>query len=60
MDYSVLSFPRKETPMLLNLEVRRQYTELVIGLVGAVGSQMGAVEEALISAFRPLNFNVNR
>jgi deoxycytidylate deaminase len=56
VDYSVLSFPRKETPMLLNLEVRRQYTELVIGLVGAVGSQMGAVEEALIAAFRPLNF----
>jgi len=42
--------------MLLNLEVRRHYTELVIGLVGAVGSQMGSVEEALISAFKLLNF----
>jgi hypothetical protein len=29
----------------------------VIGIVGAVGSQMGSVEEALISAFKPLNYD---
>ena len=46
--------------VLLNLEVRRQYTELVIGLVGAVGSQMGSVEEALISVFNVLNYKCER
>jgi deoxycytidylate deaminase len=53
----MLSSPPESAPqLLLNLDVRRQYTELVIGLVGAVGSQMGSVEEALLSAFKPLNY----
>ncbi len=52
----MLSSPLKEVPLLLNLDVRRQYTELVIGLVGAVGSQMGSVEDALVSVFRPLSY----
>lgn len=42
--------------MLLNLELRRQYTELVFGLVGAVGSQIGSVQEALVSVFESLNY----
>lgn len=56
LDYSVLSFPQKEVPLLLNLELRRQYTELVVGLVGAVGSQIGSVEEALFSVFKTLSY----
>ena len=42
--------------MLLDLNTRRQYTELVVGLVGAVGSQMSAVESALVTAFAALGY----
>jgi deoxycytidylate deaminase len=52
--------PGKKLPLLLSLEVRRQYTELVIGLVGAVGSQMGSVEETLAAVFKSLNYQCER
>jgi len=37
--------------MLLDLKARRDYAELVVGVVGAVGSKLGYVQESLQSAF---------
>lgn len=37
--------------MLLDLKARRDYAELVIGIVGAVGSKLGYVQQALKEAF---------
>jgi cytidine deaminase len=37
--------------MLLDLKARRDYAELVIGMVGAVGSNLGYVQKALQAAF---------
>ena len=37
--------------MLLDLKARRDYAELVVGIVGAVGSKLGFVQETLETAF---------
>jgi cytidine deaminase len=37
--------------MLLNVRTRREYDEIVIGIVGAVGSGLGVVQDKLIQAF---------
>ncbi|MFZ3210966.1 MAG: anti-phage dCTP deaminase [Terriglobales bacterium] len=42
--------------MLLNVEARRQHTELVIGLVGAVGSNLGAVQDVLLQLFSDVGY----
>jgi len=44
--------------MLLDLKARRDLAELVIGIVGAVGSKLGDVQKALQSEFTTAGYNV--
>src|SRR5581483_10122861 len=45
--------------MLLDIKARRDYAELVVGIVGAVGSKLGLVEEKLVRAFTEANYQAN-
>jgi cytidine deaminase len=51
---SVLLF----TLMLVDVKTRREYTELVIGLVGAIGAGLELVEEALTTSLTNVGFTV--
>ncbi len=42
--------------MLLDISARRERSELVIGLVGAVGSNLGIVQDQLIEGLRAVNY----
>jgi deoxycytidylate deaminase len=44
--------------MLLDLKARRDLVELVVGIVGAVGSRLGYVQESLQEAFRMAGYRV--
>ncbi len=43
--------------MLLDLKSRRDYAELVVGIVGAVGSKLGYVQKALQEAFTEAGYH---
>jgi len=43
--------------MLLDISARRERSELVIGIVGAVGSNLGVVQDQLIQALRAADYN---
>jgi hypothetical protein len=45
--------------MLLNVKARREYDELVVGLVGAVGSNLGSVQDALVRAFKEADYDAH-
>jgi deoxycytidylate deaminase len=45
--------------MLLNVKARREYAELVVGLVGAVGSNLGSVQDALVRAFKEADYDAH-
>ena len=43
--------------MLLELKARRDFAELVFGIVGAVGSKLGAVQNALVAALKEADYS---
>jgi deoxycytidylate deaminase len=45
--------------MLLNLRTRREYDEIVIGIVGAVGSKLGLVQDSLVQAFKEAGYKAH-
>jgi len=42
--------------MLLNLKARREHAELVIGIVGAVGSKLSLVQEKLVASLNEMRY----